>query len=167
MNANDIEEKIFNLENNVLAMGQLISNLKFELELFLEVPIEPVDFITKCAKVMPDSVETVSNKEEFFNCDECGYKCKQKVTIKKHNTTKHCRLGETCKQFKQVFVLETELMKHVAEKHSLVKDKDIEISDEAKTHLRENQKSGLERDLESYDYSEYDGDMMECVGCPK
>ena len=99
------------------------------------MPIEHVEFIFKSAEEMTDSVETVSKKEEFFNFDDCDYNCKRKVTIKKPKNTKHCRLGETCKQCKQVFVLETELIKHVAEKHSLVKDKEIEISDEAETHL--------------------------------
>ena len=33
--------------------------------------------------------------------------------------------------------------------------------------MRENKESDSENDSESDDYSEYDGDMMECVDCPE
>jgi hypothetical protein len=164
----DMNEKLINLENTVVEMGQLIRSLQTEIQdmkitktktnaKLLETPtinVTPLDpklvEITQNSEIKDDSEKTESRKEELFKCDKCDYRCKRKVTMEKHKNIKHDKKGEECKNCKEVFTTKIVLLKHVAEKHSVVKDK------------KEDSESDMDSDIDS----EFDGDMMECVDCP-
>ena len=79
-------------------------------------------------------------KKEHKNselCDICGKKFGDRATVEKHKVNEHNSDNSNCIE------------------------SDVDRTDKIEINQKENTESGSESD----DYSEYDGDMMQCVDC--
>ena len=75
------------------------------------------------AKLIGTKVQ--SNEDVLLYCELCDYRCKRKLTMKKHMNTKHSKEREICKECKEEFKSAIELLKHISEHHHIKEQNSI------------------------------------------
>ena len=75
---------------------------------------EVADKVKEISKAEEGS-QAVGSDENFQQCDQCDYRCKKLIFLKKHTNSKHKE--QICKLCKEKFSSSAELVKHEADKH--------------------------------------------------
>ena len=61
-----------------------------------------------------------SNRQNMYKCEKCEYKCKRKITMPKHQNTKHAEEHpKYCKQCNQTFTCSQKLLIHIAKEYQM------------------------------------------------
>ena len=121
----ELNIKLSYLESELKDMKkENIAKSKVDDEVIVSKNTEDVMEVKTSLKEVADKVKEISKDDEsskavqsddkFLQCDQCDYKCKKSIFLKKHTNSKHQE--QECKQCKEKFSSSVKLLKHEADK---------------------------------------------------